>query len=208
MQNETVFIRYGPPEVEASGDPGELLETLLGRGGRAVLTHGSLVELSRLSESEIRRLGIPRRHARRLIAAFALARAASRLVVSERQPLRCGSEVFERFRERFRGARKETFFAVLLDGKNRILREAEISVGTLTSSLVHPREVFAPAVRESAAAIIVVHNHPSGDPNPSPEDREVTRRLRAAGEVVGIRVLDHVVVGDGSYASFLEKGWL
>ena len=86
------------------------------------------------------------------------------------------------------------------------MREDLISEGILTASLVHPREVFAPAIREAASALLLVHNHPSGDPEPSPEDLEITRRLVAAGELVGIRVVDHVVIGEGCYVSFLERG--
>jgi len=103
---------------------------------------------------------------------------------------------------------KEQFWAVLLDGKNRVLREERVSEGSLTASLVHPREVFAPAIRESAGALVLVHNHPSGDPTPSVEDVEITRRLCAVADLVGIRVLDHVVVGDGAFVSFLERGLL
>jgi DNA repair protein RadC len=102
--------------------------------------------------------------------------------------------------------RKEVFCVLLLDAKHRKLREARISEGSLTASIVHPREVFAPAVRESAAALILVHNHPSGDPSPSPEDVELTRRLRQAGEIVGIRVLDHVIVGAEHHFSFVDAG--
>lgn len=97
---------------------------------------------------------------------------------------------------------------MLLDGKNRVLREERVSEGSLTASLVHPREVFAPAIRESAGALVFVHNHPSGDPTPSVEDVEITRRLCAVADLVGIRILDHVVVGDGTYVSFLERGLL
>ncbi len=97
---------------------------------------------------------------------------------------------------------------MLLDGKNCVMREDLVSEGILTASLVHPREVFAPAIREAAAGIVLIHNHPSGDPEPSPEDLEVTRRLCAVGELIGIRVLDHVVIGDGRYVSFLERGLL
>jgi DNA repair protein RadC len=196
----------------------ELLDLLLGgngengtaaRGEDVLAAFGSLRALARAAAGEIRAsAGIGERRAAALSAAFALGRRAARMEWVRADPVRCGREVFEFFRARLRGLRKETFYALLLDGKNRLLREERVSEGTLTSSLVHPREVFAPAVRESAAALIVVHNHPSGDPTPSPEDREVTRRLRAAGEIVGIRVLDHVVVGEDAYVSFLEKGWL
>ena len=103
---------------------------------------------------------------------------------------------------------REHFWAFFLDGKNRIEGLYEGSVGTLTSSLVHPRDVLRPAVVAGAAAVVVAHNHPSGDPTPSPEDREVTRRLVSAGEILGIRVLDHVVIGEHAHFSFLEKAEL
>ena len=102
---------------------------------------------------------------------------------------------------------KEYFFAIHLDGKNRICCIDEISVGSLNQSIVHPREVFKSALLSSAAAIIVLHNHPTGDTTPSREDIEITRRLKETGEVIGIRLLDHIVIGD-NYASFVEMGLL
>src|SRR5206468_3598118 len=95
-----------------------------------------------------------------------------------------------------------------LDGKNAIIRDVTVSEGILTLSIVHPREAFVPASRESAAAVIFVHNHPSGDPEASPEDRALTHRLVSAGEIIGIRVLDHVIIGDHEYVSFADLGWL
>jgi len=121
---------------------------------------------------------------------------------------RSGADIYQHFGPKLRDLPKEQFYAVLLDGKNRVMREERISEGSLTASLVHPREVFRPAIRESAGALVFVHNHPSGDPTPSVEDVEITRRLCAVADLVGIRVLDHVVVGDGSYVSFLERGLL
>ena len=97
---------------------------------------------------------------------------------------------------------------VLLDNKNKKIRDVKISEGSLTASLVHPREVYNPVIRESAAAVIFVHNHPSGDPAPSPEDIEIPRRLKEVGEVTGVRVLDHVVIGHDRYFSFSDKGML
>jgi DNA repair protein RadC len=113
-------------------------------------------------------------------------------------------DVQRHFEPRLRGIRQETFHVLMLDGRHRLLSTAEVSVGTLTASLVHPREVFREAVRCAAAAILLVHNHPSGDPTPSAEDRSVTRRLQAAGELMGIRVLDHVIVAEEGYFSFRE----
>jgi DNA repair protein RadC len=103
--------------------------------------------------------------------------------------------------------KRESFYSVLLDGKNRVMAKVRVSQGSLGASIVHPREAFRPAVREAAAAVLFVHNHPSGDPTPSAEDRRITERLRRAGEVMGIPVLDHVVVGRGRYWSFADNGW-
>jgi DNA repair protein RadC len=142
----------------------------------------------------------------RLTAALALGRRARAERLPRGRLLRESAEIFAAFHERLRDLKKERFVVVMLDCKNRVIREDLVSEGILTASLVHPREVFAPAIREAAAGIVLVHNHPSGDPEPSPEDHEVTARLCAVGELVGIRVLDHVIVGDGCYVSFLERG--
>lgn len=102
---------------------------------------------------------------------------------------------------------KEYFFALHLDGKNRICCVDEVSVGSLNQSVVHPREVFKTALISSAAALILIHNHPTGDPTPSSEDISITRRLKEAGEIIGIKLLDHIIIGD-SYVSFVERGLL
>ncbi|GFE60600.1 JAB domain-containing protein [Geobacter sp. AOG2] len=102
---------------------------------------------------------------------------------------------------------KEYFFAIHLDGKNRICCVDEVSVGSLNQSIVHPREVFKTALLSSASAIILLHNHPTGDPTPSREDIEITKRLREVGEIIGVRVLDHIIIGD-SYKSFVSYGLL
>lgn len=117
-------------------------------------------------------------------------------------------QVYNHYHYAFRDRRKEYFMALLLDGKNRIMREIQVSEGSLNQSIVHPREVFNPAVRESAAAVILVHNHPTGDPAPSREDLEITRRLREAGDIMGIKVLDHIIIGDGRFTSFVSAGLL
>jgi DNA repair protein RadC len=114
--------------------------------------------------------------------------------------------VYSYFASRFKNAKKETFLCALLDTKNRLVREVKVSEGTLTNSLIHPREAFKEAIRESAASVIFVHNHPSGDPGPSRDDIAVTERLKATGDIVGITVLDHVIIGDGTYVSLKERG--
>lgn len=124
------------------------------------------------------------------------------------QPMRSAEDVYHHFRENLGAEKRELFYVVLLNNKNRKIREVKISEGSLTASLVHPREVFNPVIRDSAAAVIFVHNHPSGDPAPSPEDIDITRRLKEVGEVMGVRVLDHVVIGRDRFFSFSDKGML
>ncbi len=117
-------------------------------------------------------------------------------------------QVYEAFREYFDRLDREHFVALLLDGKNQVLGFHVVSIGSLTAALVHPRELLKAAMLGNAAAIILIHGHPSGDPEPSAEDRALTARLRQVGDLVGIRVLDHVVVGDGSFISMAEReGW-
>jgi DNA repair protein RadC len=116
-------------------------------------------------------------------------------------------QVYEMFSD-LRLETKEHFIALHLDGKNRIVCFDRVSVGSLNQSIVHPREVFKGAILSSAAAIILMHNHPTGDPTPSQEDLAITRRLAEVGELVGIRVLDHIIVGDGEFLSFAERGLL
>lgn len=137
-------------------------------------------------------------------AVLEVARRALSSSVPRSAPIQSGADVFDRYRYLLVDSPVEVFLAVLLDVKNRVLREERVSVGILNGSLIHPREVFAPAVAERAAAVVLVHNHPSGDSRPSPEDRQVTRRLRSAGEIVGIPVLDHVIIGTCSFFSFRE----
>lgn len=103
---------------------------------------------------------------------------------------------------------KEMFLTLHLDGKNRIICMDLVSIGSLNQSIVHPREIFKTACLSNAAAILCVHQHPSGDPSPSSEDISITRRIKEAGDIMGIKVLDHIIVGDGDYLSFVEKGLL
>jgi DNA repair protein RadC len=114
------------------------------------------------------------------------------------------SQVYEMFLD-LRQEAKEHFITLHLDGKNRIACLDRVSVGSLNQSIVHPRELFKTALLSSAAAILLIHNHPTGDPTPSSEDLEVTRRIKEAGDLLGIKVLDHIIIGD-SYLSFAEQG--
>jgi DNA repair protein RadC len=115
---------------------------------------------------------------------------------------------FEIFRPEFANLDREEFHVVTLDSKNRMIGLHHISTGSLSSSVVHPRECLKPGVLDSAAAMILLHNHPSGDPAPSREDRECTERLVRAGSILGIRMLDHIIIGETDYYSFADAGLL
>lgn len=169
-------------------------------------TLGSLADASPAELAQI--TGIGRARAASICAAIALGRRADHPSLPPGEPITDSGRVYRHFHARLAGLKQERFYILLLDGKGRMMREIRVSEGTLTASLVHPREVFRYALREAAASLILVHNHPSGDPTPSGEDEALTRRLRAAGELLGVKILDHVVIGRGRWLSFVETGRL
>ena len=148
--------------------------------------------------------GVGPARAAQVKAALELARRYAGEMASDRPRFSNSRAVFQHYHAAFRGKRHEEFHVLALDAKNRLLRQETVSKGTLMGSLVHPREVFQPAIRHSAAGIIVLHNHPSGDPEPSIEDRRVTLQLAEAGRLLGIPLLDHIVIGNGRYYSFKD----
>ncbi len=204
-----------------SGDEHLTDAELLGIIIRDGTTNYSAVDLAKklLSEyGDFRRLGLasvgelckikgigPARAAQ-IKASLAIAKRFSTISVKPLQQFKCSNDIFRHFHERLRERRQEIFLVVLLDNKNRVMKELTISSGSLTSSIVHPREVFNPAIKESAASVIFVHNHPSGDPEPSKEDIQITQRLIEAGNIVGIKVLDHIIIGNERFVSFKDKG--
>jgi DNA repair protein RadC len=196
----------------------ELLAILIGsgrEGASAVDIAGQLLRgcdgsLRRLAASSTAELasvpGIGPAVAARITAALELGRRLAREGPLERTRVRGPRDIYERCAPGMRDLAQEEFRVLLLNTQHAVAREIVITRGTLDASIVHPREVFRAAIAESAAAMILVHNHPSGDPTPSAEDRAVTRQLAEAGRLLGIPVLDHVVVGDGRYVSFVEAG--
>lgn len=197
----------------------ELLCNVLSRGrsgqaaelaSRRLMEHfGSAGRLAEASLEEIRRAGrIPARQAAAVYWALELGKRASSAPLRPGERFSNSRELYERYRGRYFSVHKEHFLSLHLNSKNRLIREVLVSVGSLSTSVVHPREVFAPAVRDSSAALIFLHNHPSGDPAPSREDRECTGRLLEAGRILGIRVLDHVILGHDDYYSFADSGLL
>lgn len=209
------LLKYGPLAMSEA----QLLAIILrtGGGGRSALdigldlltVFGSFRELEQASLQEISAIkGIGTAKAAQIKASLEIGRRLYQEPSPKGPAFSSGKDIYNYFYPRMQGLRKEHFYSILLDVKNRLIREIRISEGTLTASLIHPRESFRNAVRESAASVIFIHNHPSGDPTPSREDIAITERLEKAGETLGIKMLDHIIVADGGYTSMLEKGYL
>lgn len=200
----------GRPESVSDED---LLSVLVGRQGAEGLgsmvnEYGGRASLWRLSAEELISLpGVGPSAAARVLACMEMSRRATCPSIDERPLVSSPEDVVALCGPQMRGLDKEHFWALALNTKNRLVRTIEVSVGSLNASIVHPRELFREAVRASAASVIVVHNHPSGDPQPSGADIQLTRRLVRAGDVLGVEVLDHVVIGEGGlHASMRDRG--
>lgn len=212
------LLRFGADELSTA----QLLAIILRTGGRnksaIELAREILVKFNNLKDiedasiaefSELKGIG-PAKIAQ-IKAAFELGK---RLIANEKrntsqQPcFKNSSQVYTYYMPKFYGLKKEKFLCTLLDTKNRVFKETTVSEGTLTSSPVHPREVFRYAIKEAAASVLFVHNHPSGDPSPSRDDIDITKRLIETGKIIGINVLDHIIIGDGRYLSLIESGYL
>jgi DNA repair protein RadC len=181
---------------------GDLLQALSPGRGKESLRRIMTASLGELCMVQ----GIGPAKAAKILAAMELGRRAAEEARPDRDRVRTPRDVYDRMRLMLRDLPHEEFHVLLLNTQNEVLRDLQVTRGTLDASLVHPREVFRAAVMESAASVILVHNHPSGDPTPSDEDRAVTVELRVAGATLGIEVLDHVIVGEGRYVSFVEAG--
>lgn len=182
-------------------------ETALDQARQLLSRFGNLRRLCSASVAEICKVkGIGMAKAAQILSAGEIGRRMMSEKIESKQTIQCAAEVFQHFRETLPHRKKEVFVAMLLDTRRRVIRHEKIAEGSLDAAVVHPREAFIPAVRESAAAVIFVHNHPSGDPRPSDRDRDITFRLLEAGRVLGINVLDHVIIGEGRYYSFMEEG--
>ncbi len=184
-----------------------LRENVLVQAQRLLTQHGGLEGLARLGTAEMSGIpGVGPVKAASITAALELAKRRSQFQWRPGERVHSARQLFELLKEQFRAETQEMFCVICLDQRQRILHQAIVSRGTLTASLIHPREAFRPAIQRAAAAVLFVHNHPSGDPRPSAEDRSITQRLREAGEILGIRMLDHIIVADGGFFSFAEDG--
>jgi DNA repair protein RadC len=207
------LLQHGPqPLTEA-----ELLGILLGKGTRKKTAidlarelldqYESLQKLFSRSPSELMKIkGIGPAKAAILSAAFELVRRIQSQEVVPRASFRRSSDVANRFLPLMRDLRKEVFKILLLNRANRLIKEVTISEGTLEASIVHPRDVFREALLELAAGVILIHNHPSGNPSPSEEDLRITKQLVEAGRLLGIKVYDHIILAGESYRSLADDG--
>jgi DNA repair protein RadC len=204
--------------AHALGD-NELVALVVGSGCRdrdalavaneLLAVRGGLHGLFRSTADDLRRApGVGRAKAAQIVAAIELGRRTLTRPPRHRAQLLAPADTAAFLMPIFGGRVVEQFGVVLLDTKYRVIRTAIVAVGTLNGCVVEPREVFREAAMGSAAAIVAFHNHPSGDPKPSPDDVDLTRRLRAAGVLMGIEVIDHVILGDARYCSFKEMGYL
>jgi len=206
--------KFGAESLSAQ----EILALILGRGiaGESVMVtaqrllsqFGSLKGIAGASVEELSQVkGIGLAKASQIRAASELAnRLEGYSEASEKPLLKTPEDVADLVRRRLKGKKKEHFLAILLDTRSRLIKVSEISVGSLDASIVHPREVFREVISASAASVIFVHNHPSGDPTASEDDIKLTKRLAEAGEIMGIEVLDHIIIGDKKYLSLKREG--
>lgn len=197
----------------------ELLAIIMGSGTRAesavqmaqriLRDAGDLKTLATLSLAELRGFnGIGSARASQLKAALEIARRWKESRAEEPERFSHSRSVYLHFKDYFCGKQQEEFWVVVLDSKNKLLNKTPVSRGTLNASIVHPREVFYAAIKNLGAGIIVLHNHPSGEPEPSREDHQVTHQLREAGKVIGIQLLDHIIIGRSTFFSFKDAGLL
>ena len=205
--------RQGPEALQAE----ELLAVLLRTGyegtnvlevSRRILEHHPPEQLVGMALPDLRKIkGIGRAKAAGLVAAFELSRRALNQGMGVAPTISRPSDVVSIIAD-IKSRRKEHFLAVFLNARNQVICREDVSVGSLNASLVHPREVFSPAVGSSAASVILAHNHPSGDVTPSREDLELTRRMVQAGEIMGIEVMDHVIIGEERMFSMKEANMM
>jgi DNA repair protein RadC len=210
VENPRELLLCGRPE---SLTDAALLGVLIGEsdlaGASELLERHPIPDgLWRVSAEDLTDLcGVGPAGAARVLACLEMSRRASSWSSARRPTISTPEDVVALCSAQLRGADREHFWALALNTKNQLVKMVEVSVGSLNASIVHPRELFRDAVRASAAAVVVVHNHPSGDPTPSGADIQLTRRLVKAGDVLGIEVLDHVVIGDGGeHASLRDMG--
>jgi DNA repair protein RadC len=182
-------------------------DSALGLAQRLLATFGSLRKLDEAGNRELQSVkGIGKAKAAQIRAGLELGRRLGAEPLNTGIAIKNSEQTFRHYHARMKDLKKETFLCLMLDTKHTVICEEEIAVGSLNETIVHPREVFKRAIAESAAAVFFIHNHPSGNPEPSPQDKKLTERLCDVGKIVGIRVLDHLIIGRETYYSFAAQG--
>lgn len=194
-----IVIKSGTPKLKSTEVAQKILQLNKYEKGLPGLYNLSIEELKHID-------GIGKVKAIQIMAILEFSKRLSSQQAIKEFKITSPSSIAKIYMEEMRYFRQEHFKVVYLDTKNNIMGNRDITIGTINSTIVHPREVFTDAVKSSSTSIIVLHNHPSGDPSPSIEDIEVTKRLLEAGKILGIYLLDHIVIGDGEYISLKEKG--
>jgi DNA repair protein RadC len=188
---------------------GTVSESAVHLAQRILAESGTLRNLVDMSTDQLMQIkGIGSAKALQIQASIELGRRLARSSMKDTVTIRSPQDVAAYLMEDLRYLKKEHFVCLFLNTKNHVIAQETLSMGSLNASIVHPREVFRAAIKRSSASIICVHNHPSGDPTPSPEDIEITERLVEAGRLIGIEVLDHIILGDQSHVSLKEKGYM
>lgn len=210
------LLRYGKENLSTA----ELLAILLRTGSRSKSAVNLAYELLAMDSRGLRYIaectpeelacinGVGTVKACQILAAIELGRRIAAAPHDKNTTIRSSGDIADLFMEKLRYEKKEHFYCIMMNTKGEIIEEREVSVGDLNSSQVHPREVFAGAIRRSAGCVAFAHNHPSGTPQPSRDDIDTTRRLVEAGRLLGIPVIDHIIIGDGSYVSMKVDGLL
>lgn len=208
------LIRYGPGVLSNA----DLLAIILRNGSKRenvlelsknLLKENDLKSLSRKRINALMRIfGIGQSKACQIISCFELGRRLASFKDKRRNSINNAKDVVKIFLSDMLFLKKEHFKSIFLDSRKRIIKDEIIFVGSLNTSIIHPREIFQAAFEEGAAAIILLHNHPSGDPKPSDDDIEITKQLVKAGEILGIEIVDHIIIGNNRYFSFKEKNYL
>ncbi|MCY9658995.1 DNA repair protein RadC [Paenibacillus chondroitinus] len=188
---------------------GTVSESAVRLANRILSESGGLRSLVDMSKDQLTQIkGIGDAKALQILAGIELGRRIAKSTFAERITIRSPKDIANLMSEELRYLQKEHFVCLFLNTKNHVLAQETLSMGSLNASIVHPREVFRAAIKRSSASIVCVHNHPSGDPTPSPEDIQLTHRLVEAGTIIGIEVLDHVIIGDQRFISLKEEGFM
>lgn len=209
------MINYGSNSLSNA----ELLAILIGSGNakqnaielsRDIINNfGGLIALTDITHEELISIrGIGDAKACNILAALELNKRVSAYALNKRMKITSPNDVCNLFMDELRYDKKEKFIIVLLNTKSEIISKELISIGNLNSSIVHPREVYKYAIKKSAASVLFIHNHPSGNPDPSKNDKNITRRLTEVGEIIGINVVDHIIIGNNRYFSFKENNMI